>query len=169
MGVRIRGQETMNQCPIIATSKILDADYVVISGQDGRSTMVPASGHSVRVTVEAGDDRTTLIQNICPVIDSRSKTTGTLAQFLGIVSPRSFEVLLDANPPCLKPLNRRGPKFPFKVSLGDPEIFELKVLTSKGDVKWWLELSWTSLGQEGILRIDLGGLPFRTIACPWWG
>lgn len=169
MGVRNRGQETKNQSPIIATSTDLDGDCVLISGQDGNRTMVPASGHSIRVTVEASDDRTTLIQYICPVIESRSETTGTLMRALGIVSPRLFKVLLDDNPPCLKLLNRRGPRFPFKVSPGDPEIFELKVLTSTGDVKWWLELGWTSLGQEGILRIDLGGLPFRTIARPWWG
>lgn len=165
-GNGIRRQEAKNQSPIIATSKLLDLDYVVISGQDGKRTMVPASGHIVRVTVEAIADRTTIIQNICPIIHSRSETTGSLAPHMGVVVPRPFEVLLDENPPCLKPINRRGPNFPFKVSLGDPEIFELKVLTATGDVKWWLELSWTSLGQEGILRIDLGGLPFRTMARP---
>lgn len=79
---------------------------------------------------------------------------------------RPFEVLLDENPPCLKPVDPAGPHFPFKVGPDDPEVFDLKVLTSTGDVKWRLELSWTYLGQEGTLPVDLGGSPFRTMARP---
>lgn len=152
--------------PIVVTSKILDVDYMVTVDQSGRSVLVPASGHIVRLTVEATDSRTAIIQNLCPIVLSRSEATGSLSPRFGIVTPRPFEVLLDERPPCLKPTDLAGPNFPFKVGPGDPEVFDLKVLTSAGDVKWWLELSWTSLGQEGTLRVDLGGSPFRTMARP---
>lgn len=155
---------THTQSPIVVTSKILDVDYMVTTGPSGRSVLVPASGHIVRLTVEAIDSRTTIMQNLCPVVLSRSEATGNLSPHYGIVTPRPFEVLLDEEPPRLKPIDPPGPKFPFKVGPGDPEVFELKVLTSTGDVQWRLELSWTCLGQEGILQVDLGGYPFRTMA-----
>jgi hypothetical protein len=152
--------------PIVVTSKILNVDYMVTVGQGGKEVLVPASGHIVRLTVEATDSRTTIIQNLCPIVLSWSEATGDLAPQFGVVTPRPFEVLLDEKPPCLKPIDPAGPHFPFKVSPGDPEIFDLKVLTSTGDVKWRLDLSWTCLGQEGILHVDLGGFPFRTMARP---
>jgi hypothetical protein len=154
--------------PVVVTSRILDAEYIETVDQSGRSIMVPASGQSVRLTIEATDSRTAIIQNLCPFVHSRSEATGSLrkSNALGIVPPRPFEVFLDERPPCLKPIDPAGPHFPFKVGPGDPEVFDLTVLTSTGDVKWWLELSWTCLGQEGTLRVDLGGSPFRTMARP---
>jgi hypothetical protein len=152
--------------PIVVTSKILDVDYMVTVGRDGRRVLVPASGHTVRLTVEAIDSRTTIIQGLCPIVVSRSEAIGSLSPCFGIVTPRPFEVLLDETPPCLKPIDPTGPNFPFKVDPSDPEIFDLRVLTSTGDVKWRLELSWTSLGQEGTIRVDFGGSPFRTMARP---
>jgi hypothetical protein len=152
--------------PIVVTSKILDVDYIATAGQGGKRVLVPASGHIVRLTVEANDSRTTIIQNLCPIVLSRSEPTGNLSIHYGVVTPRPFEVLLDEEPPRLKPVDPAGPHFPFKVGPGDPEIFDLKVLTSTGDVKWRLDLSWTCLGQEGILHVDLGGSPFRTMARP---
>lgn len=152
--------------PIVVTSKILDVDYMVTIGRDGRRVLVPASGHIVRLTVEATDSRTAIIQDLRPIVLSRSEATGSLSLHFGIVTPRPFEVLLDEIPPRLKPIDPKGTDFPFKVGPGDPEVFDLKVLTSTGDVKWRLELSWTSLGQEGTLRVDLGGSPFRTMARP---
>jgi serine/threonine protein kinase len=152
-----------NKDPVVVTSKILDAEYMMTVDQSGRRIMVPASGHIVRLTIEATDSRTAIIQNLCPIVHSRSEATGSSSRagVLGMVTPRHFEVLLDERPPCLK-----GPHFPFKVGPGDPEVFDLKVMTSTGDVEWWLELSWTCVGQEGTLRVDLGGSPFRTMARP---
>jgi TIR domain len=161
-----RGPSTNLQSPLVVTSKIIDVDYMATIDQSGRSVLVPASGHILRLTVEATDSRTAIIQNLRPIVYSRSEATGSLSLHFGIVTLRPFEVLLDENPPCLKPADPTGPNFPFKVGPGDPEVFDLKVLTSMGDVKWWLELSWTSSGQEGTLRVDLGGSPFRTMARP---
>jgi hypothetical protein len=152
--------------PLVVTSKILEVDYMVTVGRDGRRVLVPASGHIVRLTVEATDSRTTIIQSLFPIVVSRSEATGSLSPHYGLVTVRPFEVLLDESPPRLKPIDPAGPHFPFKVGPGDPEVFELKVLTSSGDVEWRFELSWTSLGQEGTLRVDLGGYPFRTMARP---
>ena len=97
--------------------------------------MVPASGHIVRLTVEAIDSRTTIIQSLCPIVVSRSEAIGSLSPRFGILPPRPFEVLLDETPPRLRPIDPTGPNFPFKVGPSDPEVFDLKVLTSTGDVK----------------------------------
>ena len=149
--------------PIVVTSKIFHANYI----RDRKRDLVPASGHIVRLTVEATDSRTVIIQNLYPIVLSRSEATDNLPSLcLGIMTPRPFEVFLDESPPCLKPVNPAGPDFPFKVGPDDPEIFDLKVLTSTGDVRWWLELNWICLGQEGTLQVDFGGSPFRTMARP---
>lgn len=155
-----------SQSPIVVSSKILDEDYMIIVGQDGNKVLVPASGHIVRLTVEAIDPRTTIIQDLCPIVISRSEAIGHFSPHFGVVTPRPFEVLLDEIPPRLRPRNPTGPDFPFKVSPDDPEVFDLKVLTSTGYVQWILELNWTNSGQHGTLRVDLDGSPFRTMARP---
>lgn len=160
------GLSKYQQSPLVVTSKILEVDYIATVDRGGRRVLVPASGHIVRLSVEATVSRTVLLHSLCPIVLSRSEATGSLASHWGIVTPRPFEVLLDESPPCLKPIDPAGPHFPFKVGPDDPEVFDLKVLTSTGDVKWRLELSWTYLGQEGTLRVDLGGSPFRTMARP---
>jgi hypothetical protein len=152
--------------PIVLTSKILDVDYVVTVGPDRRRVLVPASGHIVRLTVEATDSRTVILHSLRPSVLSRAEATGRLSPHFGIVTPRPFEVLLDERPPRLRPLDPTGPSFPFKIGPGDPEVFDLRVQTSDGDVQWVLELEWTSGGREGSLRVDLGGAPFRTMARP---
>lgn len=99
---------TNPQRPIVVTSKVLDVDYVVTAGQDGRRVLVPASGHTIRLTVEAADSRTTIIQNLYPVVLSRSEATGRLSPHWGIVTPRPFEVLLDEVPPVSSQSIQRG-------------------------------------------------------------
>lgn len=162
----IHHANTSQQSPIVVTSKILDVDYVVTSEPGGRSVFVPASGHIVRLTVEAADTRTVLLQDLRPIVLSRGEALGNLAPHLGIVTPRPFDLLLDENPPRLRPINSTAPSFPFKVAPGDPEVFELRVLASSGDVRWELELQWMCLGREGTTKVNLGGAPFRTMARP---
>lgn len=52
--------------------------------------------------------------------------------------------------------------FPYRVSSTDVEVFHLDAHVEGHDVTWYLELEWTSGGRSGTLRVDDGGLPFRT-------
>jgi hypothetical protein len=162
----INRANTSQQSPIVVTSKILDVDYVVTGGPNGRDVYVPASGHVIRLSVEAADTRTVLLQSLRPKVLSRGEASGQLAPHLGVVTPRPFDVLLDENPPRLRPVDPAAPGFPFKVAPGDPEVFDLRAFLSNGDVRWELELQWMCLGREGTTKIDLGGSPFRTMARP---
>ncbi len=154
-------------CPLVVTSQILDVDYMATVGQDGRRVLVPASGHIVRLTVMA--TQKIVLQDLRPIVLSRSEATGSFVPHWGIVDPRLFNVFLDKEPPCLESRDPKRPRFLFTVAPEDPEVFELTVQTSNGYVEWILELSWTCLKQEGTLqegtlRVDLGGYPFRTMA-----
>ncbi|SMF18837.1 helix-turn-helix transcriptional regulator [Streptomyces sp. Amel2xC10] len=79
----------------------------------------------------------------------------------GGVPTRSFSIALDAARPA--PVPEAGhPDFPFKVSESDPEVYYVTADASAYDVRWYLELSWSSGSRHGTLRIDDEGKPFRT-------
>ncbi|KQX70730.1 helix-turn-helix transcriptional regulator [Streptomyces sp. Root1310] len=79
----------------------------------------------------------------------------------GGVPTRAFSVALDAARPALVP--EAGHKnFPFKVSESDPEVYYVTADASAYDVRWYLELSWSSGARHGKLTIDDRGRPFRT-------
>jgi hypothetical protein len=166
----IQRSRALQTHPIVATAQILDVDYISIPEPNGATASVPASGHIIRISLEAADSRTALLQAMRPIVLSRQAVTGQLAPHLGVVQPRPFEVLLDEDPPRIMPIQTPGssaaPNFPFKVAPDDPEVFDLTVRTSNGVVFWILELDWTCSGRRGTLKIDLGGKPFRTAARP---
>lgn len=79
----------------------------------------------------------------------------------GRVSTKSFGVDLDDGRPRLTP--RAGQAdFPYKVSESDPEVFYVKANAEARDVRWYLEMEWSSGKRHGVLRIDDQGKPFRT-------
>jgi hypothetical protein len=51
---------------------------------------------------------------------------------------------------------------PFKVSESDPEVLRITADASAYDVRWYLELAWSSGDRHGTLVVDDGGEPFRT-------
>ncbi|MFI7299028.1 helix-turn-helix domain-containing protein [Streptomyces sp. NPDC050121] len=79
----------------------------------------------------------------------------------GGMPTRAFSVALDAARPALVP--EAGHRdFPFKVSESDPEVYYVTADASAYDVRWYLELSWTSGSRHGTVTIDDEGKPFRT-------
>jgi uncharacterized protein (UPF0276 family) len=51
-----------------------------------------------------------------------------------------------------------------QVSATDHEVIDVYAYTSRLEVEWVLEVSYTSAGKDGILRIDDHGKPFRLTA-----
>ncbi|MGW1956079.1 helix-turn-helix domain-containing protein [Streptomyces sp. NPDC001920] len=79
----------------------------------------------------------------------------------GGVETTAFEVDLDAGRPALSP--KAGQRdFPYRVSESDPEVFYIFADARAHNVSWYLELDWSSGDQQGTVRIDDHGKPFRT-------
>ncbi|MBO0516261.1 helix-turn-helix domain-containing protein [Streptomyces beijiangensis] len=84
------------------------------------------------------------------------------------VTPRSFDVDLDAAQPLAEPVGGTqgdvkipAVDFPYKVSANDPQVLNLNVHTDAHDVRWYLEVKWSNGAQSGIVRVDDQGQPFR--------
>ncbi|MEU5887978.1 helix-turn-helix transcriptional regulator [Streptomyces sp. NPDC047461] len=79
----------------------------------------------------------------------------------GDVDTTAFEVDLDAGRPAVSP--KAGQRdFPYKVSESDPEVFYILADARAHNVRWYLELDWSSGDQKGTVRVDDQGRPFRT-------
>ncbi|MGW6641313.1 helix-turn-helix domain-containing protein [Streptomyces iakyrus] len=79
----------------------------------------------------------------------------------GGVPTRFFTVALDAARPGVVPEAGHA-NFPFKVSESDPEVYYIRADASAYDVRWYLELRWSSGDRSGTLTVDDHGRPFRT-------
>lgn len=81
----------------------------------------------------------------------------------GEVNTKAFDVDLDARRPVTVP--KAGQRaFPYKVSESDPEVFYVTAHAMAHDVRWYLELDWSSGDRRGTVRISDNGQPFRTSA-----
>ncbi|MCX4812006.1 helix-turn-helix domain-containing protein [Streptomyces sp. NBC_01239] len=79
----------------------------------------------------------------------------------GGVPTHSFDVGLDATRPVATPTaGQTG--LPYKVSESDPEVLYITAAADSHDVRWYLELAWSSGTRHGVLRIDDQGKPFHT-------
>jgi hypothetical protein len=152
--------------PITLTVKLDDTSFFQIWDERDGMIYVPASGYTMRITVEALEDRAVILSRMRPVVLSRQPPSGTLSPLAGVLPIRRFVVFLDEDPPRLVARGRPRTDFPFKVAAHDPEVFELRVETARWDVTWVLELDWVCAGREGTTRIDLAGHPFRSMARP---
>ncbi|MGI5338898.1 helix-turn-helix domain-containing protein [Streptomyces sp. CA-181903] len=87
------------------------------------------------------------------------------------VTPSTFDVDLDRDSPLARPVaGKQGDvripatDFPYKTSATDPQVLDVVAHTTGHDVRWYLELEWSSGDRHGTLRIDDRGQPFRTTA-----
>ncbi|GGQ21083.1 hypothetical protein GCM10010266_50420 [Streptomyces griseomycini] len=81
----------------------------------------------------------------------------------GEVNTKAFDVSLDLGNPLAEPVNGQR-DFPYSVNESDPEAFYVTAHTGGHDVRWYLELDWSSGSRKGTIRIDDHGKPFRTSA-----
>ncbi|MET8685198.1 helix-turn-helix domain-containing protein [Streptomyces sp. NPDC004732] len=77
------------------------------------------------------------------------------------VYTKSFDVDLDEAAPRATPMMGQR-DFPYRVSERDPQVFLITAGTKLHNVRWYLELEWSSGKRHGVLRIDDQGKPFRT-------
>ncbi len=156
----VKADRESSQTPLNVEAEQRDLDWLVRL-DDGK--LLAASGHSLRLYVQATGDYAVVLQDLNAVVVERQSATGELIEnpSLGVMEPRPFDLFLDTDPPALVP-RKPGVNFPLKVARDDPEALDVRVNLTRGVVEWYLVLSWRGQGRSGTLRIDAAGKPFRT-------
>ncbi|WP_459751849.1 helix-turn-helix domain-containing protein [Streptomyces sennicomposti] len=127
---------------------------------------VAADNQMVVLTVQGTDARTVVLKALhVRIVSSGPRLTWNKYAMGdgcgGGADTKSFDVSLDLGNPLAQPIAGQR-NFPYKVSESDPEVFYVNGHTSGHDVRWYLELDWSSGDRHGTLRIDDHGKPFRT-------
>jgi hypothetical protein len=95
---------------------------------------------------------------------------GTLVSYFGQgagAAVRYFDIFLDEEPARVQFIGRNDAPavlFPYQVSGTEVELFDLRAVTLRSDVKWRLLLHYSSAGKNGTITIDDRGQPFETTA-----
>ncbi|MEU6826174.1 helix-turn-helix transcriptional regulator [Streptomyces atriruber] len=136
------------------------------AGWVGDLGAVPAGRQLIEVTVQGTGDETVVLQDLNVRVQSTSAPLAwnnfqMATGCGGDVDPKSFSIDLDDGSPHVKP-NSGQRDFPYKVSENDPEVFFIIANTDLHDVRWYLELEWSSGKRHDSLRIDDQSKPFRT-------
>lgn len=161
MAQRRERRQLEDGVPLAFTARIRNQDYVVL-GEGDRFVEVPASGHTVQLTVTGASSIPVVLTALRAEVVSRQDRSGDLARHAAEIPLRRFEVLLDADPPQVRALTSSD--FPYQVKRDETEVFDLLVSAEAGDVRWLLWLDWSVGARSGSARIDLGGQEFRTAA-----
>ncbi|MFI1931264.1 helix-turn-helix domain-containing protein [Streptomyces sp. NPDC020330] len=135
---------------------------------------VHAGEAGVRITLQGRDERAVVLEALrIRVVERRSPPEGRVYRMSsgcgGSLTPRMFDVDLDMPRPAARSVagNDSGEPieavtFPYSVSVTDPEVLLITGRTVSCDCDWFAELTWSSGGRSGTVRVDDGGLPFRT-------
>ncbi|MFD4591933.1 helix-turn-helix domain-containing protein [Streptomyces rubiginosohelvolus] len=161
----------LDRAPAAVPPPPVEADAASWAGALGA---VHAGETGVRITLQGRDDRAVVLESLrIRVVERRSPAEGRVYRMSsgcgGSLTPRMFDVDLDASRPVARPVagNDSGDPieavaFPYRVSVTDPEVFLITGRTVGCDCSWVAELAWSSGGRSGTVRIDDGGRPFRT-------
>ncbi|MFE5869364.1 helix-turn-helix domain-containing protein [Streptomyces roseifaciens] len=127
---------------------------------------VAAGGQYIEITLQGAGKDTVVLEGLHVRVQGTKAPLPWNSYIMGVgcggdVSTKSFGVDLDAARPAVTPKDGQR-DFPYKVSERDPEVFYVKAAAAQHDVKWYLELQWSSGDRRGVLRLDDRGRPFRT-------
>ncbi|CAL9498897.1 helix-turn-helix domain-containing protein [Streptomyces sp. enrichment culture] len=129
---------------------------------------VSANRQEVVLTVQGTGPETVILEDLHvrvvssgPALDWNQYVMGNGCG--GEVDTKSFDVSLDLGTPTATPIGGQR-DFPYSVSESDAEVFHVTAHTSGQDVRWYLELEWSSGGRHEVTRVDDHGRPFRTSA-----
>ncbi|MGW3987708.1 hypothetical protein [Streptomyces sp. NPDC004830] len=130
---------------------------------------VPSGQQFLKITVQGTGKETVVVEDLTVRMAGRRAPLAWNDYAMGYpgvgcgggMPKRFFTVALDAARPALVPEAGHA-DFPFKVSQSDPEAYYIQADASAYDVRWYLELTWSSGGRSGTLRVDDKGRPFRT-------
>ncbi|MFE2978381.1 helix-turn-helix domain-containing protein [Streptomyces sp. NPDC059258] len=161
----------VDRVPTAVPPPPVEADAAPWAGALGA---VHAGETGVRISLQGRDERAVVLESLrIRVVERRSPAPGRVYRMSsgcgGSLTPRMFDVDLDVPRPVARSVagNDSGEPieavaFPYRVSVTDPEVFLITGRTAGCDCDWFAELSWSSGGRSGTVRIDDGGRPFRT-------
>lgn len=127
---------------------------------------VASGGQFIEVTVQGTGSETVVLQGLHVRVQSTAAPLAWNDYRTGVgcggnVSTKRFGVDLDDGEPVAQPVSGQR-DFPYKVSESDPEVFYVKASAEAHDVRWYLEVEWSSGTRHGVMRVDDQGKPFRT-------
>lgn len=127
---------------------------------------VSAGEQLVTLTVQGTGERTVVLDSLAVHVVGRGMPLAWNDYVMGVgcggdVPTHPFNVALDAARPVVQPAAGQR-DFPFSVSESDPEVFRIMADASAYDVRWYLELKWSSGTRQGTVVVDDDGEPFRT-------
>lgn len=161
----------LDRAPAAVPPPPVQADAASWAGALGA---VHAGETGVRITLQGRDERTVVLESLrIRVVERRAAAKGRVYRMSsgcgGSLTPRMFDVDLDVPRPVARSVagNDSGEPieavaFPYSVSATDPEVFLITGRTVGCDCAWVAELTWSSGGRSGTVRIDDDGRPFRT-------
>nr|WTB28815.1 hypothetical protein OG781_04000 [Streptomyces sp. NBC_00830] len=135
-------------------------------GWAGALDAVPGGDQLLALTVQGTGKRTVVLEALHVRIVTKGSPLAWSDYTMGVgcggsVSTKSFAVDLDSGRPDTSPKSGQR-DFPYKVSESDPEVFYVSAHAEAHHVTWFLGLEWSSGKQQGSVRIDDNGKPFRT-------
>jgi len=129
---------------------------------------VDATESLFRFVVSGKDSSPVVLQGLhVRVVKRRPPMRGTLLSYFGLGAPQSVRYVsidLAKDPPKWDWIGDKGTPedhFPLRVNESESEVFDVQAFTLKGDVSWYLELDYTADGEQGTIRVDDQGEPFR--------
>lgn len=128
-----------------------------------------ASGEQrVGLTVEGSGKDTVVLETLHVRVTTKGEPLAWNEYTMGSgcgddAGTKSFDIDLDSGSPTITTKNGQR-DFPYKVNETDPEIFYVTAHTKAHDVRWDLNLEWSSGDRRGTIHIDNDGTPFRTSA-----
>lgn len=133
---------------------------------------VMGQDESLRLTISGTDDRPVILQSITPVVLSRSDPMPgwfTSDRGCGGVDVREARVNLDTDPATVTFDDGETPATPqaaltLQVSRTDVEVIDVVATSHRSTVEWALDITYTSDGRTGTIRVDDNGRPFRMSA-----
>ncbi|WKK26664.1 helix-turn-helix domain-containing protein [Streptomyces olivoreticuli] len=137
---------------------------------------VPAGNLRMEVTVQGTGSTPVVLHGLYVHVVDSGKAPARNGYTMGAgcggeLTPAAFAVDLDDASPRPRPVpGKEGERptsttdFPYKVSATDPQVLDIDASTLGHDVRWYLELAWSSGGRQQTTTIDDHGRPFRTTA-----
>ena len=129
---------------------------------------VDATESLFRVVIAGKDASPVVLQGLhVRVVGRRPPLKGTLLSYFGLGAPQSvryIQIDLSKSPPKWDYIGPKGAPeehFPLRVTSSDSEVFDVAAFTLKGEVSWYLEFDYTADGEQGTIRVDDHGKPFR--------
>jgi hypothetical protein len=150
---------------------ILEGSPTNFASWAGRQGGVRAQEDAFRIVLRGREESPVIVNGLAArVLATRTPRSGWFNGWEGCgaaVDTRQVHIDLNRKPPSTTWYDKDGEKIDpltLQVSVTDHEVIDVYAYTSRVEVEWVLEVSYTSAGKDGILRIDDHGKPFRLTA-----